>query len=296
MAVSRLRPVDWLVSGYAVIVAITAAARLPGNPSLAWVMVGHAVVPAIAWSLSTEVVNRSRTARVLRELYPLLLIVGLYTSLDPLARATGTFVHDPLVQRWELALFGTQPSRLLWQAIPSPLLSSVLHASYLAYYFIVAVPPVVLACQRKWRDVQWYTFAVMLTFVLCYLVFIFFPVAGPYYVFERPAAWFIDNAPARAVYAVLGRGSSYGAAFPSSHVAATLVSTAAAWRASRTMGAILVVPAVLLTVAVVYCQMHYAVDALAGIAFAVACLWIARRVMRETTRERMLSTSPGGSS
>ncbi|HET6679845.1 MAG TPA: phosphatase PAP2 family protein [Gemmatimonadaceae bacterium] len=282
MAVSRFRPVDWLVSGYAAIVVVTAASRLPGNPSLVWVMLGHALIPALAWALSTTPVSRSEGGRVLRELYPLFLLIGLYSALDPLARAAGMAVHDATVQRWELALFGMQPSRLLWQAFPSPLLSSVLHAAYLAYYGIVAVPPVVLACQRKWQHVQWYVFNVLLTFVVCYVVFLFFPVAGPYYEFERPAAWFLDNGPARAVYAVLAGGSSYGAAFPSSHVAATLVSTAAAWRASRPMGAVLAAPAALLTMAVVYCQMHYAVDALAGIAVAAGCLWIGARVMRSS--------------
>jgi membrane-associated phospholipid phosphatase len=279
---NRFRPVDWLVSGYATIVVATAASRLPGNPSLVWVMLGHALIPALAWALSTTPVNRSQGGHVLRELYPLFLLIGLYAALDPLARATGMAVHDATVQRWELALFGMQPSRLIWQAFPSPLLSSLLHASYLAYYGIVAVPPLVLAFQRKWTHVRWYVFTVLLTFVICYIVFLFFPVAGPYYEFDRPAAWFLDNGPARMVYAVLAGGSSYGAAFPSSHVAATLVSTAAAWRASRLMGAILAVPAALLTVAVVYCQMHYAVDALAGIAVAVGCLWIGARVMRDS--------------
>ena len=68
----------------------------------------------------------------------------------------------------------------------------------------------------------------MTTFVLCYLIFIFFPVAGPYYMFPRPAAWFLDNPAARLVYDTLAEGSSYGAAFPSSHVAASLAATLSA--------------------------------------------------------------------
>ena len=40
--------------------------------------------------------------------------------------------------------------------------------------------------------------------------------------------------------------------------------TVAAWRGSRGLGLVLAVPTVLLTVGVVYCQMHYAVDAVAG--------------------------------
>ena len=71
--------------------------------------------------------------------------------------------------------------------------------------------------------VRRFVLVVMATFIVCYLVFLFFPVAGPYYQFPRPAAWFTDNLPARLAYQALASGSSYGAAFPSSHVAA-------AWR------------------------------------------------------------------
>jgi membrane-associated phospholipid phosphatase len=49
-------------------------------------------------------------------------------------------------------------------------------------------------------------------------------------------------------------------------VAATVAAAIAAAQGSRRLGLILLVPTVLLTVGVVYCQMHYAVDALAGLA------------------------------
>jgi membrane-associated phospholipid phosphatase len=114
--------------------------------------------------------------------------------------------------------------------------------------------------------VRRFVLVVMTTFVVCYLFFIFFPVAGPYYEFSRPAGWFIQNPPARLAYEALATGSSYGAAFPSSHVAAALAATLAAMRASRRLGWILMVPTALLTIGVVYCQMHYGVDALAGLA------------------------------
>ena len=63
----------------------------------------------------------------------------------------------------------------------------------------------------------------------------FFPVAGPYYVFPRPDAWFLDNVFARTVYDTLATGSSYGAAFPSSHVAAALAAALSAARGSHAL-------------------------------------------------------------
>ena len=123
------------------------------------------------------------------------------------------------------------------------------------------------------------------TYVVCYLFFIFFPVGGPYYQFPRPTGAFVDTPTARAVYGILSTGSSYGAAFPSSHVAATVAAVAAAWWGSVRLGLLLLVPTTLLTVGVVYTQMHYGVDALAGL--VVAGLVVAGTWLVETR------TSPG---
>jgi len=177
------------------------------------------------------------------------------------------------VQRWELLVFGTQISRQWWQTAPSTFWSTVLHGAYLSYYFIVAAPALYFAWRGDLHAVRRFVLVVMATFIVCYLVFLFFPVAGPYYQFPRPSPWFIDNLPARLAYKVLASGSSYGAAFPSSHVAAALAATIAAAQTSRRLGFLLLVPTVLLTVGVVYCQMHYGVDALAGLAVGALVTW-----------------------
>jgi membrane-associated phospholipid phosphatase len=205
-----------------------------------------------------------RVGRTLREIYPLLLLVGLYGQLDVL-NAGGVRVHDGLVQRWELDLFGAQVSRTWWQTAPSAFWSALLHGAYFSYYFIVSIPAFYFLVRGDLAAVRRFVLTVMATFVVCYLAFIFFPVAGPYYMFPRPSAWFLDNAAARLVYRTLAQGSSYGAAFPSSHVAATVAAALATWSGSRRLGLLLLVPTLLLTVGVVYCQMHYGVDALSGL-------------------------------
>src|SRR5690606_31693109 len=94
-------------------------------------------------------------------------------------------------------------------------------------------------------------------------------VAGPYYEFAQPTGAFVANAPAQWVYAALAKGSAFGAAFPSSHVAATVAATLVAWRPAPRLAAVLAVPTALLTVGVVYCQMHYVVDSVAGLGVGV---------------------------
>jgi len=55
------------------------------------------------------------------------------------------------------------------------------------------------------------------------------------------------------------------------------VAAACAWRGWRPLGAVLVPAALLLSLATVYGQLHYAVDALAGAAVAAVVLIAGRR-------------------
>jgi membrane-associated phospholipid phosphatase len=210
--------------------------------------------------------------RTIREIYPLFLLPGLYSELDIL-NSGQIAVYDRPVQQWELLLFGSQISREWWQAAPSHVLSTLFHGAYLSYYLIVSIPALYFAWRGDLQAVRRFVLVVIATFVLCYLVFIFFPVAGPYYEFPRPAGWFTRNWAARLTYEALATGSSYGAAFPSSHVAAALAATLAAMRSSPRLGLMLLIPTFLLTVGVVYCQMHYGVDALAGLAVGGLVTW-----------------------
>ena len=118
----------------------------------------------------------------------------------------------------------------------------------------------------------------MLAFVFCYAWFVLYPVAGPYYAFDAPVGPAREVWSARWVYAVLAGGSSFGTAFPSSHVAATIAATTALWWTWRALARWFTVPALLLTVATVYCQMHYAVDALAGVAVGATAGWASVRL------------------
>jgi membrane-associated phospholipid phosphatase len=258
-----LRPVDLLLAGYVAVVSLVAVIRAPEQPGCWWLLAAHALFGLLLYLVTRP--GLGPVGRTIRELYPLLLLVGLYSELDVLNGAGGIQVYDATVQQWELAVFGVQISAEWWRAMPSRLWSAVLHAAYLSYYVVVVAPAFYFVWRRDLDALRHFVLVVMTTFVVCYLAFIFFPVAGPYYVFPRPDAWFTDNIFARMVYNTLATGSSYGAAFPSSHVAATVAAALSAARGSRELAWALALPTVLLTVAVVYCQMHYGVDALAGL-------------------------------
>lgn len=277
--VTPLRPVDLLLAAYLAVVSVVAVVRAPGLPSCWWLLVAHALFGVLLYLLTRP--GLGPVGRSIREIYPLLLLVSLYSELDVLNGPGGATVYDNVVQAWELAIFGAQLSTEWWRAMPSRFWSAVLHAAYLSYYLIIVAPAFYFAWRRDLAALRHFILVVMTTFVVCYLIFIFFPVAGPYYVFPRPDPWFLDNVFAQAVYDTLATGSSYGAAFPSSHVAAAIAATLSAGRGSRTLGWTLAGPTVLLSVAVVYCQMHYGVDAIAGLLTGAGVMAVVERLDRQ---------------
>ena len=262
--------VDGVVLGYVALESAVGLSRLPQVPEARWILLANTLIVALV-----VLVRHARTlarqdrlgplGRSLVELYPILVLVASYGALDVLAGRAGIATWDTTVQRWELALFGEQVSRTWWQRSMSPFWSTLLHAAYLSYYLIVPAGLIWFLWRDELSNLRRTVFWLAVTFALCYATFLLFPVAGPNYEFPAPTGRFIENPPARLVYGLLAGGSSYGAAFPSSHIAAALVATGAVTLGAPRLGAALVVPTLLLIVATVYCQMHYAVDAIAGV-------------------------------
>jgi membrane-associated phospholipid phosphatase len=154
----------------------------------------------------------------------------------------------------------------------------VLHAAYFSYFAIIPFPIALFLWRRQAWRARHAVLTIITAVVICYACFVLVPVAGPYYEFAPPDGPFVANGPARLVYAMLARGSSFGAAFPSSHVAGTWAAVAATAAGAPGWALVLAVPAVLLTVGVVYTQMHYAVDVFAGLAVALVAIGVAAKL------------------
>ena len=197
---------------------------------------------------------------------PLMSLLFLYTELPLLIRAAGhqTF-FDPAVIGWERALFGGQPA-LEWAASwSSVVLSEILHSAYVSYYAIIFVVPAALALRGRHHEFSEALFVLLLTFTVCFVAFIVFPVSGPRYIWStRPD---VASGPVRqfALW-ILESRSSRGTAFPSSHVAvATTQSLLAIFYFGR-RGVAVAIASALLAIGAIYGGFHYAVDVLAGVA------------------------------
>lgn len=237
-----------------------------------WVLTAHALIGVLVL-LAPRARAAGPIGRFLGDWYPMLLLPAFYGEIGVLTLSAG-FQNDLLIQRLETWVFGSQISYRWIRESPNVLASWVLHACYLAYYPILYASPFALWIVGR-RDASRHTiFAVMATFYLCYVVFLFFPVAGPRYAFAGAHNVATNVWPARFAAWLLDRGDSWGAAFPSSHVAASVVATGMALRYWRALGLVLLPLTIGLTLAVVYGQFHYAVDALGGLMVAAVMLGI----------------------
>lgn len=276
-----MRPVDKLLAGY--IAFVTAVLVVRGGPTDAgdlWLLAAHALFGTLLF-LFTRLDPEHKIGQLLRDAYPLALIPALYTEIGVLSEQLGRqaiLAHDAVVQAWEAAMFGGQPAYDWIRNSPSVFWSTVLHLAYFSYYPIVFLGPVLLLARGERKRARKVLFTIVLVFVVCYVVFVLYPVAGPNWVWEHPTGPVREVWSARLVYTVLAGGSSIGAAFPSSHVAATTAATLALWYQWRGLALVFLAPAIMLVVGTVYCQMHYAIDALTGLAVGIPLGWYGNRV------------------
>jgi membrane-associated phospholipid phosphatase len=244
-----------------------------------WLIAAHALLLLLV-TLAPRARRAGPVGRIVGDWYPMLTLPALYTEVGVLTLNAG-LQNDWSIQRLETWVFGSEVSYRWIREMPSVGLSWVLHSCYLLYYAVLYGSPIVLWLSGRRDQARYTILALMLAFYFCYVVFLFFPVAGPRYAFDLP-----DNAaahvwPARAAHWLLDRGDSWGSAFPSSHVAGAAVATGMALRYWRSFGLTLLPVAVGLVIAVVYGQFHYAVDAVTGLLVAGVTLavmeWLRKR-------------------
>jgi membrane-associated phospholipid phosphatase len=219
-----------------------------------------------------------RAPQVIRDWLPLALGPFLYIELRWLIVGMARPHADATVIRWEHSLFGGDPSAILARRIPSLPLSELLHLCYASYYALILLPPLILAIRTRRAEFARTLLALATVYALCFTVYLVFPVDGPRYLVGPAAA---PEGPVRAwVLHLLAAGSSRGTAFPSSHVAASLVASLCALRTLPALGAVISLITVGLTIATVYGGFHYGVDVLAGVVTGIVAWALARYLWR----------------
>ena len=201
---------------------------------------------------------------------------------------------DPLFASWEQQLFGYQPALLFSQTVTSPVFSELMHMGYGSYYTLVFIVTMFYFIYRN-NEFDRTTFIILTSFFIYYVIFVFLPVTGPQYYYlaagldniahgvfpdignyftthdeSLPIPGYADGLFYQFVAGAHAQGEAPTAAFPSSHVGITTILLMLAWRSGNRPLFFLILPLlVLICLATVYIQAHYAIDVAGGLLSAV---------------------------
>ena len=285
---AALTPLDKLIALYTVCSASILfgqsvgrfSASMPHN-EIGWLLTAHLLLLVLV-GLASEARRRAIGIKgcVLADWYPVFIMTAVYGSVGllngPRALSGGSF--DGMVQHWEVAAFGRQIAYDWSRNTPHPVLSWALGVAYLLFFPTVILAPAALWWKGYRARARQMIFGICLVFLTCYLLFLVFPVAGPSYLWGWPTPGAGSDFPTRMVRQLIDDGDSWGSAFPSSHVAASTVAVLLALKHWRALGWLLLPVAAGILIGVVYFQVHYAMDAVAGLAIAVMAWWATPRL------------------
>jgi membrane-associated phospholipid phosphatase len=220
-------------------------------------------IACLAWSAA-----RSSNAVVwfARHWYPLPLYIFFFEELGGLVHAIFPGWLDSWLIAFDYNFTGVHPS--LWLArFASPALNDFMQFAYMTYFLYLLILPAILYAQRE-RLAFWTVMtSTAVAHYSVYLIALLLPVESPYYSLAALQTNTLSGGYCTALIELIERfGRVHGAAFPSAHVAGSMVAILASWRYRRWLFWVCLPLFVSMCVATVYGRYHYVADVLAGIA------------------------------
>jgi len=183
--------------------------------------------------------------------------------------------------RIDYLLLGAHPT-LWFEKFHHLWLTEILQLSYLGFYvlgFILAIP---LYVQNRIKEYDRLAFNILLTFYISYLGYLIFPALGPRFFLAH-----LQNFPVSgsSIYSAVSHALNdleniQWDAFPSGHVAITLIFSRFLFLYLRRTFYITLPLVILLVISTVYLRYHYLVDILAGFMLFGIVTWIDCRIYR----------------
>jgi membrane-associated phospholipid phosphatase len=198
--------------------------------------------------------------------YPLVLYGMFYYQTGLINRVVVPEFLDGHFMDLDVRIFGEFPAFFLRGRHGNAFLDEFFHFFYLSYYLIIPLTGILLF-RKDAKLFERFVVQLSCLFYLCYLIFILLPVEGP--IALRNEYYHQGGLFQTVVDFLYTKGENPGAAFPSSHVAVTVL---VAWWGSMQFERMKIVywlACLFLCIATVYCMFHYAVDVIGGLLLGV---------------------------
>ena len=230
----QLNAVEFIFVAYLLGVALIMVLLGWGHEYFNEVLVTHIVFTAAIFVFAYYVGPRSNPVlKFIRAWYPVLLLIYLYSESGLINNLLFDVPLDPMYISLDKLIFHCEPAMILPVKFNHRFLMEYFHFSYFTYYLYLPVIGGVLYFKDK-QFFEEFLFAVSLTLLSCYLLFIFFPAIGPIPLRRGLYYGFFTS-----LMDLIYRIDIPGGAFPSSHVAAAVVGMVMVLRKIRILGLIL---------------------------------------------------------
>jgi membrane-associated phospholipid phosphatase len=218
--------------------------------------------------------------RFVRCWYPLPLYIGFFEELRGLVHLVFPGWFDASLLRFDFWLCGAQPA--VWMSqFARPGLNDFMQFSYMTYFVYLVLLPALLYARREMRAFWTVMTSTALAHYTVYLIAVVFPIESPHFsLAHAPMAPLTGGFPTTLIEVIETYGRVHGAAFPSAHVAGSMVAILCAWRYRRWLFWVTLPFFVSMMVATVYGRYHYVADVLAGMLVGAAGYAVGLALMR----------------
>ena len=313
---SKLTPSDWMNYLYFGALSLLTLLLHRRVPSAGWLIAGHlGFLLLLTLLIGVTREDSPRLLVLLRTFLPLIFIFFTYRETELYMRIFRDRWLDAEVVSLERWVFGVQP--VLWlERVVRPWLTEYAKLVYGIYFLLIPLLPLALFLTRRDGELREYLFTLLLSFYLCYVGFMLFPVQGPRYWYGAPLpagrefpfplvlnpeglrftlprlqGWFFTG----LVDRIMAGGDSTGACIPSAHNAAAVTILIGVRRYYPKLFAPALALVACICLATVYNRYHYVTDMVSGIATGLFAAFLGRRLHRRwLARPRPRAWCTGG--
>ncbi len=217
----------------------------------------------VAWAAAH---TKNPVLHFIRSWYPLPLYIGFFEELQGLVHMIFPGWFDRWLIEFDYGFAGVHPA--VWLArFSSPAMNEFMQFAYMTYFLYLVILPAILYAHKE-RLAYW---TVMVSTAVAhysvYVIAVLFPIESPHYSLAAAATQSQRGGYFTATVDLIERFARvHGAAFPSAHVAGSMVALLTAYRYRRWLFWVCLPFFASMCVATVYGRYHYVADVLAGIA------------------------------
>jgi membrane-associated phospholipid phosphatase len=238
----------------------------------------HLGLMAMIFGLALAREKKIRVLSLISHWYPTLLFLFFFEEIGLIVHAIFPGWFDEYLIRADYALFDAHPT--VWiEQFSSYWLTEYMQLVYTSYFLLTIGLGAHLWLKGKQREFAVFMASTCAAYYLNYVIFVLFPIESPHHTLKALQTAELAGGPFTAFINLLEKhGRVHGGAFPSNHVAGSVVVLISAWRFAR-RHAYWLTPLVLsICVATIYGRYHYVMDVLAGAVMAAVGCWIGARL------------------